>query len=122
MRKSKKPRKPTPEQLAALARAYQNIDFVPEWKEIRATYSIPEIIEAVKMNAKPKKKGRPETPNRFAILDACAGTKAEGRPYTKLAAKFELTPKQLADLVEKTKAYFALRLKALSTAKGTTKN
>lgn len=52
------------------------------------------------------KPGRPRIPKRDEILDAAARLKAAGRGYTKLAAKFDLTPKQLIDLIGNDRAAF----------------
>src|ERR1700722_19282450 len=85
--------------LAEAAQRYVHV--APEWREITRTYSIPELIEAVReMEKKPKrKKGRPGIGNKQEILEAAAQAKVRQGQYTHIAARWKLTRKQLTDLV-----------------------
>jgi hypothetical protein len=84
----------------------------PELFAIIKTVPAEEIIAAVKAYKKPKRgKGRPATPDRYKILDLAAKTKAEGGAYTRHAARFHLSPKQITNLVEANRRYFNKKVK-----------
>jgi hypothetical protein len=113
----KKPRKPpTTEELAEVARRYADVYVAdPKWQEIKQTYSIPELIDIVRAAEKTSKakrgKGRPEIPNKGAILDAAATAKVQEGTYTQIAARWKLKPKQLTDLVGNNRTYFKRKVK-----------
>jgi hypothetical protein len=108
----KKRRPPTAEEMEQLAGASRDqaalapptfgpvtIEVDPEFAEIKATASIPEIIEAMRAYKKPK---RMTTEEMITEVARCI---AEGRPYWTVAKKFR------PDLpLEKAKVYLRVRV------------
>jgi hypothetical protein len=73
-----------------------------------------EIIEAVRTMKKKRGKGRPGIiPDKFAVLDAAALAKVRDGKYSQIAPRWNLTTRQLTDLVEHNRSYFASKVKAL---------
>ena len=98
-------------------------DIELEWQRIRRTYSLPELVNIVREAEKPKRgKGRPATPDRYKILDLAAKTKAEGGAYTRHAARFHLSPKQITNLVEANRRYFNKKVKEFRSKSRLLKN
>lgn len=89
----------------------------PELVEILKTVPFSEIIEAVRAMKKKRGKGRPANPRKLEILAAAARVRAAGGHYSKLAARFKLTPKQLTDLVQDNRTYFNLKVREFRTTK-----
>jgi hypothetical protein len=109
-------RKFTRKEIRQLAEAAQKpVTLDPEFVEITRTLSIPEIVEAVRnMTKKPKRsQGRPAFPDKFAVLDAAALAKVREGKYSHIAPRWNLTTRQLTDLVEHNRPYFASKVKAL---------
>ena len=76
-----------------------NVEYDPEFLELKRTHSIPEIIEAVRAYKKPK---RMTTEEMIAEVAHCI---AEGRPYWTVAKRFR------PDLpLEKAKVYLRVRV------------
>lgn len=115
MRKPK-PRKPTEAEREELARR-AHVEFDPEFLEIQGTwYSVRELAQAViaAQKKKPKRRGRPaDFLNPFEILDAAALAKVRDGKYAQIAVNWNLTPRQLTDLVQRNRRYFNGKIKQL---------
>jgi hypothetical protein len=107
MRKPKKPRKATVEQLAEVSRNQAALDpptvgpvtvgLDPQFAEIKATASIPEIIEAMKAQKKTKRsKGRPVAAKTPYWIRRFAEQKRRGLPYSRLIQEFRRPNESLA--------------------------
>jgi hypothetical protein len=71
-------------------------------------------VEEILRRANGRGKGRPARADRFEILDQSAKAMAEEGKYKHLAPRFHLGPKQLANLVQRNRAYFNRKVRAYS--------
>jgi hypothetical protein len=76
-------------------------------------YTLAQIAEILRGCLK-KRRGRPTRANLFSILDQSAKAMAEQGQYKHLAPRFHLGPKQLANLVQRNRAYFNKKVRAYS--------
>ena len=61
----------TPQEVEQLAALSKHVDFVPEWREITKTYSVPELIQMVRKVNRPKRsQGRPPKPDTAVVIEA----------------------------------------------------
>jgi len=61
---------------------------VPEWQRIKENFTIPEIIEAVRVAESKRKKGRPVSAKTQVWIERLRDCRRSGRGYLHLASEF----------------------------------
>jgi phosphoribosyl 1,2-cyclic phosphodiesterase len=81
-----------------------------EWQQLTQSRPKAELLAMIR-KAEPRRRGRRGFPNRTEILDAAAKARAERKFYTHVAPRFNMTPKQLIELVRRNRKHFDAKVK-----------